>query len=152
MRLYLLRHGDYVTNDLQMRDGLSEAGIADVERIVSRLQPLNLTVASIFHSSKLRAQQTAEIMTRAFKSNHPRQEKSGLLPNDDVIAFANEVNLWEEDVLLVGHLPFMGRLAGQLIVNDENKEIIDFQTATLACLEQVMTTRWIIKWVISREL
>lgn len=152
MKLYLVRHGAYVADDLQMRNGLSSEGTAAVNHLVSLLQPLNLSVSHIFHSGKLRAEQTAELLTNAFSSEHPMQVKPGLNPEDDVIAFANEMTHWESDVLAVGHLPFMGRLVGQLIVGDPNKDIVDFQTATMVCLEQVMLERWIIKWVLSQDL
>lgn len=150
MKLYLARHGEYVTVD--MRDILNDAGINAVNNLATFLKPLKLSVSHIFHSGKLRADQTAGLLSSAFQCELPPQARSGLNPEDDVTLFGIEMASSETDTLAVGHLPFMGRLVGYLVTGDANKEIVDFQTATMVCLEQVMQDKWVIRWVLSKDL
>ena len=39
----------------------------------------------------------------------------GIAPNDPVEEFAADVDVWQEDTLVVGHLPFMSRLVSLLM-------------------------------------
>lgn len=152
MKVYLVRHGDYVMDTTQQLDVLTEQGIAEVNAIVNMLKPLNIHVANIFYSNKNRAQQTAELLSQGISSGTLPTIRQGLNPNDDVSMIASEISAVDEDWMLVGHLPFMGRLASQLILGNENKEIIAFLPGTMACLEQIDTERWVINWVLSPNL
>lgn len=151
MKIYLARHGDYSMNSAQL-DVLTDKGTKDTICIANFLNECHLHVADIFHSGKFRAQQTAELFTQGFICNKPIQIKNGLNPHDDVKVFSNEIENWQEDVLIIGHLPFMSRLAGKLLTGNENKEIIDFQTTTIACLEMADHMGWMIKWVLTPDL
>ncbi len=111
-----------------------------------------MMIASIVHSSKYRPQQTAELLSQGVNCEQPIQVHNGLQPNDDVIAFANEIANWDEDVLVVGHLPFMGRLVSQLLVGNQNRDLVDFQPGTMVCMEAIDIERWIIRWVIEPGL
>jgi phosphohistidine phosphatase len=150
MKLYLARHGEYATNDIKAP--LSSKGIEDVQRLADFLASLEIHVANIFHSEKLRAQQTAELLAKGFVSAQPAQIRQGLNPNDDVAVFAHEITGWDDDMLVVGHLPFMSRLTGKLVANDEYKELIAFQPGTIVCLENIQVDRWMIDWVVNPSL
>lgn len=152
MKLYLMRHGDYVMDMAQQMDVLSETGKNDIGKMADFLTRFNLRVSNILHSEKFRAKQTAELIAQGVTSAEAPQPHSGLQPNDEVAAFANEINQWREDTLVVGHLPFMGRLVSQLLVGNEYKEIVDFQTGTLVCLEQIEQDRWLLNWVLTPSL
>lgn len=150
MKLYLARHGDY--SIVKQTDMLTEKGKNEMTALANFLSPLNLRVSHILHSGKVRAQQSAEILATGIHCDQAIQLQAGLTPNDDVKAFANEISHWDADVLVVGHLPFMGRLVGELVTNNEDKNIIEFQTGTLACLEQIDYARWMIHWVLTPDL
>lgn len=152
MKLYLVRHGDYVTSGPQQQDVLSERGINQIQQLANFLLPLSIRVARSFHSGKNRAQQTAELLAPSIHCEQPMEARNGLNPNDDVVAFANEITSWEEDRFIVGHLPFMSRLVSYLVIGNENKEIVTFQTGTLVCLEAIDTKRWVIQWIIQPNL
>lgn len=152
MKLYLARHGDYLLDTSQSMDVLTEKGRNDIILTANFLKKMNLRVSNILHSGKYRAQQTAELLSEGIACDQPPQSYPGLNPNDDVTAIAHEVAHWNDDVLLVGHLPFMGRLVSLLITGDENKEIVNFQTGVLVCLDQIDRTRWMINWVLTPEL
>lgn len=152
MKLYLMRHGAYELENIHNGNPLSEQGKTDVTRIADFLSRNPIPVSHIFHSEKKRALQTAELISRGFNSTHPLQLHESLNPNDDIEALMDSVLEWDEDILIVGHLPYLSKLASKLIVNDEYKEILSFTTGTLACLERIEQTRFSINWVLAPSL
>jgi phosphohistidine phosphatase len=68
MAIYLVRHGEAKNKKEDLSMSLSEKGISDSEKIskqVSRILALQgLSINRIFHSGKLRAKQTAEILAK----------------------------------------------------------------------------------------
>jgi phosphohistidine phosphatase len=152
MRLYLARHGDYVLDPVQKLDVLSSQGVDDITRLAGFLRGLNLRLAQVFHSGKHRARQTAELFAKAFAYDQPLEVHTGLMPNDDVLSFAEELEQSEEALLVVGHLPFMSKLVSQLLTGTENKEIVHFQPGTLVCLEKTARGRFHVLWVLSADL
>lgn len=152
MKLYLMRHGDYVAEDVRHGNPLSEKGQRDIRQIADFLSIHPIHVSRILHSEKLRAQQTASLLAQGLRCEKAPEEVRGLNPSDDVAAFAEELQHGEEDIALVGHLPFMGRLVGLLVSRNENKEIVTFQPGTLVCLEKIEAMRWMINWVLSPAL
>ena len=73
---------------------------------------------------------------------------SGINPLDDVAAFSK--GLTEADnCMLVGHLPFMERLAGVLITGSAEKPVFRFQNGGIVCLDKHPDTgTWVIKWTL----
>jgi phosphohistidine phosphatase len=65
---------------------------------------------------------------------------------------AAEIAAWTTDTLLVGHLPFLGRLASLLLVSDPERQVLGFQPGTLACLERDPAGQWMLAWMIRPEL
>jgi len=146
MKLYLVRHGDYSTNNVKQQDVLTEKGTKEIEQMVNFLKPLHVHVSHLFHSGKWRAQQTAEILAQGLICKQPIEAQKGLDPNDEVTGFENELQ-GDDDICLVGHLPFMSRLVSYLITGNENKEIVFFHTGTIVCLARDERTRWLIQWM-----
>ncbi len=147
-----MRHGAYELENIHNGNPLSEQGKTDVTRMADFLSSNPIAVSNIFHSEKKRALQTAELISRGFNSKHPLQLHEGLNPNDDIATLMDSVLEWDEDILIVGHLPYLSKLASKLIVNDEYKEILSFKTGTLACLERIEQTRFSINWVLEPSL
>ena len=56
------------------------------------------------------------------------------------------------DIMLVGHLPHMGRLASLLLCGDAEKNMISFQMAGVVCLKGDETGRWLIGWMLTPEM
>ena len=54
--------------------------------------------------------------------------------------------------MLVGHLPFMARLAGRLVTGDEQLHVADFVPGTVLCLEPAAGDRWCVAWMVRPEL
>lgn len=126
MRVYLVRHGEARPKDVDPERHLTERGAADVEKIASFLKPLGLCVDAVWHSGKARAAQTAEILGRSVESTRGVLTRDGLAPNDPVAPVKEELDAAAEDLMLVGHLPFMARLAAELVTGG-SAEVVSFR-------------------------
>jgi phosphohistidine phosphatase len=73
-------------------------------------------------------------------------------PLDPPEPVAQEAATWTEDVMLVGHLPFMGKLASRLIGGSEEAELIAFQPGSVACLERKPEGGWTLLWMVRPDL
>ncbi len=152
MRVYLARHGEAIPKEIDSECPLSEKGNKDLQKMVGFLLPCKLQVDFFFHSGKLRAKQTAELLAQGLYCPRGVEARSGLNPSDPVSPLVNEINQFEHDLALVGHLPFMEKLLSTLLVGNENADLLLFQTAVLVCLEQMDNKNWIIKWALSPDL
>ena len=152
MALFLVQHGKSLSKELDPEQGLSPEGISDVERIADVARGYCVHVASIAHSGKRRALQTAEIFYSALKPMGGVQEKNGLKPLDDVRAFADRLK-GQDDLMIVGHLPFMERLTSYLITGDMEKPVLKFQNGGIVCLDEGAEGKgWVIKWTLMPEI
>ena len=148
MALYLIQHGKSLPKDQDPDHGLSEDGATETERIASLAQGYGVRVSQIRHSVKTRARQTAEILARALKPQNNIQEISGIKPMDDVAACAAKIDP-DENVMLVGHLPFMERITSYLITGSIDRPVIKFQNSGIVCLDKDPETQaWVIKWTL----
>lgn len=152
MRLYLAQHGEAVPEDVDPDRPLSAQGRADIERLAARLAQAGVVVPRVLHSVKTRAAQTAEILAGALLASAEPQARDGLKPNDPLEALASEIADWSADTLIVGHLPFAGRLASHLLVGDADQALLAFEPGSLACLEQDADDQWRLAWMLRPEL
>jgi hypothetical protein len=65
MRLYLVQHGDALPEQVDPERPLSAKGRRDVEAVARVLASAGARAVRVAHSGKLRAQQTAEVLTAA---------------------------------------------------------------------------------------
>lgn len=129
-RVYLLRHGDAKPKHEDAERGLSDAGRSDVTKMAAWAVAAGIQVGEIRHSGKLRAQQTAEIFAEHLGS--PAMEAPGLAPNDDVTSFVGSLEHEQVGIMLVGHLPFLERLAALLITRDAEEQVLALEAGALA--------------------
>ena len=125
MIVYLVRHGEAVPEDADPKRPLSAKGRNEVEGTARELKDEGAKVDEIWHSEKLRAKQTAQIIARDLGVSRVI-EKTGLKPDDPVEPIAEmlrEASRVTPDaqrnslhprpthnVLIVGHLPFIPKL------------------------------------------
>ncbi len=148
MALLLVQHGKSLSKDIDPGKGLSEAGVADARRIAGVAGAYNVRVSCIRHSGKKRARQTAEIFASDLVPERGVEESSGMGPLDDVKAFAATLDS-NDDLMLVGHLPFMERLTSYLITGSSEKTVFKFQNGGIVCLDtDPDTDSWVIKWTL----
>ena len=148
MALFLVQHGKSLSKDIDPQQGLSEEGIADTERIASVAKNYGIRPRCILHSVKQRAMQTAGIFAAALAPADGVEEKSGLKPMDDVVSFASSVSA-SDDLMLVGHLPFMEKMTSYLITGSPEPIIFKFQNSGIVCLDlDIDKNAWLIKWAL----
>ena len=151
MQLYLVQHGEALSKDIDPDRALSEAGRNDVRRLASFLAG-KVRVARVLHSGKTRARQTAEILATAVAPDLKVEQFGGLSPNDPVESFVQHVEEWGEDLLVVGHLPFMEKLVARLAAGSEVSPIVTYRPGSIVCLETGDETGWQVQWMIRPEL
>jgi len=127
MVLYLVQHAEAKSKEEDPERDLTEKGRRDLERVARYLKRLHVQVGHIFHSGKTRAQSTAEILAQQVGPTAGVSEAPGLKPLDDPEIWAERVADLQEDTLLVGHLPHLGKLASLLTSGDQEKGVVNFQ-------------------------
>ena len=146
MAVYLVQHGIAASADVDPQRGLNDEGRSDVERIAQVAAGYNVHVEAIWHSGKTRAVQTAEIFAQHLKPASGIEKKDGMNPNDAVDKIAVHLKP-ESEIMLVGHLPFMEKLASYLVTGESELLIFKAQNGGILCLDQgANTQRWFIKW------
>jgi phosphohistidine phosphatase len=132
--LYLMQHGVAAPESEDPARPLTAEGRAAVEKVVHRARAAGIRPAACVHSGKLRARQTAQILAEGL--GVPRtQERAGLNPGDPVAP----VVAWlagapHESLAVVGHLPFLERLASALVAGDERAHVVEFHNGGLVLL------------------
>ena len=152
MALFLVQHGKSLSKEVDPNQGLSEQGVSEAIRIAGVAQGYGVKVAKILHSGKTRARQTAQIMAEHLTPGKQPVEKGGLSPMDDVTLFARTL-LPENDLMIVGHLPFLTRLVSYLITGSADTEVFRFQNAGIVCMDRDPgADTWVIKWTLMPEI
>jgi phosphohistidine phosphatase len=149
MRLYLVQHGAAVPEDVDPSRPLTAGGHADVARIADFLAAGGVRVGRIMHSGKRRAEQTAQILGEALGTTP--EARAGLDAKDPTDRVAREAAAWDQDVMLVGHLPFMAKLASRLVAGRDDAGVVAFQPGSVLCLGRDQQ-RWTITWMVRPDL
>ena len=145
MDLYLVRHGAARSKEEDPDRSLTTEGRTDVDRMAQHAALMDVNPERIWHSDKLRAAQTAEIMARVLSPRQGMGVMEGLAPNDDPSQAGMGVAAIGVSAMLVGHLPHLNRLASLMLTGDPDAEMILFQNAGIVCL--TLTDRgWRLQW------
>ncbi len=148
MSLYLVQHGKANKKEIDPEKGLSDDGIRDVRRIADVARGYCIHVSCIKHSGKKRALQTAELFASVIGAENGIKEINCINPKDDVVGFAEDAD-FEDDLMVVGHLPFMEKLVSYLVTGSIEKSIFKFQNGGIVCLEKnTDMDSWLIKWTL----
>jgi len=124
MNLYLVRHGAAVPAEVDPSSPLSERGRRETEMMSKHLK---LGAIDVWHSSKLRAKQTAQILM----PNSKLIEKDALTPNSSTEVILKEIARLKEDTMIISHLPFLSNL-----LTDLNLAPIPFSNTMVVALEK----------------
>ena len=65
MKVYLVQHGKAVDKSVDPERPLSDEGTQQTQAVADFIASLNIKVECIWHSGKMRAHQTAEILSKA---------------------------------------------------------------------------------------
>lgn len=149
MRLYLVRHGEAGPSTGDAERHLTEEGVRQARRIHDFLAPLAVSVGAIWHSTKTRARETAEIIAPAVTLREGIAELKGLAPTDPIGPIRKEIERSVDDLMIVGHLPFMGLLTAALVTDNEFLGVAAFEEAATVCLERTDEGLWTIRWMVT---
>lgn len=154
IRLYLMQHGEAVPDAEDPERPLTPRGREDVALLAAFLADARVGVGRLIHSGKLRAADSAALLAPAVGPGVSVESRpKGLLPGDTPVPLAEEILDWREDTLIVGHQPFMGRLASRLLLGKEHPQVFEFTPGTLACLaRRPVSGAWFLLWLLTPDL
>ncbi|MDP6560324.1 MAG: phosphohistidine phosphatase SixA [Candidatus Binatia bacterium] len=147
MDFFLVRHGEAKPETEDSRRPLTRRGQEEVEAVARATSDRGVQVRRIFYSEKLRAKETAEILARYLSPVGGAGEFKGLAPEDDPMLAKAELEAAEGSLMLVGHLPHLGRLTSMLVTGDSEKEVVNFPAAAVFCLSQGGKS-WKLHWTL----
>lgn len=151
MVLYLVQHGEAKPEAEDPARPLTDRGRQEVTRVARAALRAGVAVAAIAHSGKRRARETAELLATELRPARGVREEPGLAPMDDPAIAQRAVEQATDPVMLVGHLPHLGRLASLLLLGDPAREIVAFRMGGIVCLARE-EGRWRVRWVLTPEL
>lgn len=152
MLLYLAQHAEAKSQEQDPKRPLAEKGIRDVTQVANQILTAHPKIDRILHSSKLRAQQTAEILARHLQAAGEVAETDGLAPLDDPRVWAKRVNESRENLLLVGHLPHMEKLTALLLCGNPDNKVVAFSMGAVVCLQSSADGKWSLRWMVIPEV
>ena len=134
MKVYLMQHALAYSSEEDQERPLSPAGIDQAKAAAKGIKRLGLTFDLIVASPKRRAHQTAALIAEGV-----RFPLSDILTTEAVLPQSQPQELLDllqkessqSSVLVVGHMPQLGKLSSQLLQGGE----ILFENAGLACFE-----------------
>jgi phosphohistidine phosphatase len=148
VRFYLVRHGDALSANIDPQRPLSARGREQVTELAGLAVSREVQVSEIRHSGILRARATAEILAVYLRPRRGARQSAGLLPEDDPEIGKAELDVADQSIMLVGHLPYMNRLAALLVKSAAAPSTIEFAPATMLCCSRVGAL-WQIDWQIT---
>ena len=150
MLLYLVQHGKAKSKDEDPDRPLTDEGRDEIEAVMLLLMRYGaVTAGRVAHSGKLRAAETARII--GSKLDVEVAEADGLQPMDDPSVWADRLDEDADDVVLVGHLPHLPKLASLLLCGDPDAEVVEFTNGGMVCL-RLEDGNGALKWSIPPSL
>ena len=154
MKIYLVQHADAVAKDADPARPLSDKGRLDCQRMASFLARSGVKAARVLHSGKQRALETALLLASVIgPGNMVEEADGGLAPNDPTDRLMEAIQTWprDEDVIVVGHLPFMNRMVSMLATGSEEAGAVDFEPGSVVCLQE-NDDDWSVAWMVRPSL
>ena len=152
MALLLVQHGKCLSKEEDPERSLSEEGVDDVCRIADVAEAYEVYVPRIVHSGKKRSRETAKMFAAVLTPSDGIDEIEGINPMDNVSDFAETIDP-NEDLMIVGHLPFLDRLTSFLITGSVDKSVFKFQNGGIVCLiKEPENDSWVIKWALMPDI
>jgi len=146
--LFLIQHGEANDANIDPERDLTPLGERHARGAGRFLALHRAVVERILHSGKLRAERTARVLAAELGAADKVAYRAGLLPGDDPRAMIAEIQaLTPEGLVIVGHLPFLQRLAEELL----GCSVVRFQNAGIVALEE-HPEGWVVKWAVVPEL
>ncbi len=149
MKVYIVQHGLSMPEEMDPEKGLSPEGKEQSRHVAEFMREKNIRVDAIWHSPKKRAAQTAHIMAEILVCSDT-QERKDLNPLEAIGNIPGEIKSLDKNLMIVGHLPFLQKLASGLLSGTENNQFISIRNSGVICLEY--TDTWKLLWTVIPEL
>ncbi|MCS7281443.1 MAG: phosphohistidine phosphatase SixA [Desulfobacterota bacterium] len=150
MIVYLCQHGEAKPESEDPNRSLTDKGKKDVTRVGEYLLTSGIQVSQILHSGKLRARETAEILSQFVKPALGIKEVKGLNPLDDPTEIAEIINGAKDPLMIVGHMPNLGSLSSLLILGSKDREVVRFSFGAVIGLLKT-DKGWVVESIIRPE-
>jgi phosphohistidine phosphatase len=151
MRLYLVQHADAVSKDTHPLRPLSPKGLQDADTMATFLRGAEILVDQVVHSGKLRAEETATVLAKTVSPEQTPEAFDGIHPQDSTDHLFNTALTAGGDLMVVGHMPFMGRMAARCLTGREDGASVAFEPGAVLCLERQDET-WTLQWFIKPSM
>jgi phosphohistidine phosphatase len=150
--LYLVQHGEATSQEEDPSRPLTARGRQQVGRVARAVATAGIAPAAIYHSGKLRAEQTAQILADALGPDLSPSRLEGLAPNDDPTLAEHTIATSAAPMMLVGHLPHLSRLCSQLLAGDPTLPLVRFRNGGVVCLAREGDEGWTVRWIVTPEV
>jgi phosphohistidine phosphatase len=148
MFVYLVQHAEAKREEEDPSRSLSEKGLRDINAIAAYVAKSNLKIDKIFYSAKLRAKQTAEVLFENLRPAEEILEVDGLAPLDNPDIWAGRLKDVRGNIMLVGHLPHLAKLASLLLCGNAEMNVVSFKMAGIVCLSRDEAGAWSLQWAL----
>lgn len=153
MKLYCVRHAQAMMAAEDVLRELSEQGTAEATQVGQFLAKAQLQVGHIIHSQARRTEMTAAIIGQALSCQNISQCSTGISPEDQVEDMVPVVDAWEEDTMVVTHLPFIARFVSKLVTGGADQSLWTCPPCTVICLERSHHGGlWSVEWMLTPSL
>src|SRR5881392_4117975 len=150
MKLYLVRHGKARKGGKDRLRPLTRVGVEEMEAMAGLLRRMRVRVGAIWHSDRVRAIETAKILAKVVRGK--MIEREGMGPEDGIGPILRGISQAREDLIIVGHLPHLGRVVSRLVRGSASGEVVRFKTGGVTVLERQGNGRWLIDWALPPEV
>lgn len=152
MNLYLIRHGDAADGPVDAKRPLTPLGREQARRLADFLHRHDLRVRAVWHSGLVRALQTANVIQSAVRSDDGLVARPDLGPMDKTAPVAKAIAKSDADLMIVGHEPFLGKLAARLVTGRAKRPILSLEKGAMVCLGRESDDHWTILWSVTPAL
>lgn len=148
--LYLVQHAERVDKAVDPNKPITTQGRKDIKKTAHFLKKQKPEIKTIFHSQQLRAKQTAEVLGKTLKID--LKTVSYLEWDSPVTEAKAKIDATKNHMMIVGHMPHLGKLASALLTGKSSSDVIEFQKAGIVCLQQDAKGQWSVTWVVTPGL
>lgn len=147
-RCYLSQHGLALTKQQDAARPLSDQGREDIARVAGFLSLFTKPHPdTIFCSDKPRARQSAEMFAEGWRVAAP-VVAADLAPDGDPAPMLRRIADARGSCMVVGHLPYLQRLASHLLLGHGKGDPICFQNGGVVCLRRT-DAAWQLCWQVN---
>jgi phosphohistidine phosphatase len=152
MKAYLVQHAKALAKQQDPDRPLTDEGRAELSRVAAfAAHSGQVHIGRIWNSGKTRAAQSAQILADALMPPLGVRSAEEMDPGDPPHLWGERLPEMSQDVMLVGHMPHLSRLASLLLTGDPEREAVRFENGGIVCLEYD-GQRWSLGWAVTPSL